>query len=91
MLEAAASRGAELEVDTLSETLISRRASRLLERRRRSEEGIEALTNLVFNDARAVAEAANARERTMAEVLDLLKQAGKFGRWLRGSRPTRNY
>lgn len=83
-LAGAADANAELATDPAHSRVLARLLERLIRMRTRSEQEIEAFSDFVFDDARAIREAVNSGERTFRDMIELLERADKFKDWLKG-------
>jgi len=87
-LHLAALYSTELATDALSRSLIESKCRELLAGRSRREGDIRMFQELVLEQANAIREAVNSRERTFEEVLKLVASADRFRQWVRQQDPS---
>jgi hypothetical protein len=78
---------ADIAVDAVHSMLIEERCRALLQARRGHTILVAEFQENVLGSSRAVAEAINSDERTVAELLDLLPHARRFRTWVAGQEP----
>jgi hypothetical protein len=83
MLEDAAAKNAELAVDPAHGAVVARRIESLLLERAKSQQQLEAFSDFVFEESRAIGQAINSGERSLKDVLQVLNDARQFRDWIR--------
>jgi hypothetical protein len=83
-LEIASAASSELAISQLNSIIIDTRLEEAIKRRVKSEAHLNLFQEYVFDDARAIREAVNRRERNMQDVASLVSSAKQFRRWVAG-------
>jgi hypothetical protein len=74
---------ADLAVSPIHSIIATCKLNEILQPRKEAEETLELFEDFVFDDSRAIREAVNRRERSMIDVLSLVKKAEKFRKWVK--------
>ena len=77
----------EITTDPINADIFNMKYADLLQRQKISEDAIRLFQNFLFEDAKAISEAINSGERTFKDLLQLIKRAKKFQKWLSGKEP----
>ncbi|MBZ5696557.1 MAG: hypothetical protein LAN36_14505 [Acidobacteriia bacterium] len=87
-METASQFSSDLALGPVSSIISANKIASLFKEHDRNRDVLDRFTELVVNDSRAIAQAVNNRQRSFADVLELVQQAQKFKDWLRKQGPS---
>jgi hypothetical protein len=82
-LQTGASLASELATDSVSAAIMQTKILSLTERRGRNAASVAAFQNILLDNAKAIREAISTGQKTMRDLLPILRQASKFKEWTR--------